>query len=389
VDGRRRTLDPQNTVQPFLFSAASNTCWLSTMQRRKLGSASAARRSRPSSADFGGKNINSRNNKPTSKFVGILSILAAASVCALVVSTSTAYSRARAETRDPPPASPQRLPSVRSRTGVAVGVPSSDAAAIDLSRYSPEFVTPCGSDSPHSRKRRHTVGRPFTINGASSSSFRQQDNKKEEDNARLNSFSDIYKNDVWGGEGGSGTGSLMSSTENVRKTLDLVVDRVKSELGVERVRLLDLPVGDFVWMRHWLANRTDVNYMGMDIVPHLIEEHSDEFKDRHDWAFQHHDIVKDPLSADYDVIFSRQMTQHLQTVDTLSVLRHFSASGKYLLISNYPNVTVNKVLPTNRWRYRPQNLNLAPFSLTDPLCEDDDGGGCISSLFKLPLLQWE
>jgi hypothetical protein len=201
---------------------------------------------------------------------------------------------------------------------------------------------------------------------------------------------------LWGGGeivngkqfGGSGPGSLMSSTVQVRKTLDIVIERTKLELGKDRIRMLDLPCGDLVWMKHYLNNRTDVDYTGMDIVGSLIAEHSKAFSDTHPWTFQQHDIVKDPLQVKYDLIFSRQMTQHLGTEDTMKVLQHFSEGASYLLITNYLDLTRNIPLNTNTaWRFRPQNFNISPYAITDPICEDEETG-CVNALYKLPLQQW-
>lgn len=218
--------------------------------------------------------------------------------------------------------------------------------------------------------------------------------KSEGDEPRAASFEKIYEDHEWGGGetingtqfGGSGPGSLMSSTEEVRKTLDAVIDRVKSELGKDRITLLDLPCGDLVWMKHYLQDRHDIDYTGMDIVGTLIESHTK----KHAWKFKQHDIVKDPLDEKYDLIFSRQMTQHLGTEDTMRVLQHFSDGGRYLLISNYPHVRRNTQLNVKQaYRFRQQNFNLGPYNLIDPLCEDEEMGGCVNNLYNLPLRQWE
>ena len=164
---------------------------------------------------------------------------------------------------------------------------------------------------------------------------------------------------------------------------------MKSELGKERITLLDLPCGDLVWMKNYLQQRHDIDYTGMDIVPLLIANHSQAYTQKHSWKFKQHDIVKDPLNENYDLIFSRQMTQHLGTEDTMRVLDHFSDGASYLLISNYPKVKSNIGLNTKTpYRFRQQNFNILPYSLTDPICEDEEAGHCMNYLYKLPLRQW-
>ena len=121
----------------------------------------------------------------------------------------------------------------------------------------------------------------------------------------------------------------------------------------------------------------------------LIANHSQAYTQKHSWKFKQHDIVKDPLNENYDLIFSRQMTQHLGTEDTMRVLDHFSDGASYLLISNYPKVKSNIGLNTKTpYRFRQQNFNILPYSLTDPICEDEEAGHCMNYLYKLPLRQW-
>ena len=74
------------------------------------------------------------------------------------------------------------------------------------------------------------------------------------------------------------------------------------------------------------------------------------------------------------------MTQHLGTEDTMRVLQHFSDGGRYLLISNYPHVRRNTQLNVKQvYRFRQQNFNLGPYNLIDPLCEDEEMGGCVTT----------
>lgn len=108
----------------------------------------------------------------------------------------------------------------------------------------------------------------------------------------------------------------------------------------------------------------------------LIANHSQAYTQKHSWKFKQHDIVKDPLDENYDLIFSRQMTQHLGTEDTMRVLDHFSDGASYLLITKTP------------YRFRQQNFNILPYSLTDPICKDEEAGQCMNYLYKLPLQQY-
>ena len=220
---------------------------------------------------------------------------------------------------------------------------------------------------------------------------------KESPSHRLEMFSQIFKKRVWNigmqeVEGysdiqSSGLGSTPFNTRETVQILDHVVAKVKQELNISRISLLDLPCGDMVWMNRYLDNRSDIDYVGMDIVPALINRHRSKYAH---WKFFQHDIVDLPLSNSFDVILSRQMTQHLTNHDTIRALKHFSESGsKYLLITDYPSSDYNGEILTDKLdRHRRQNLLLPPFQLTPPVCAGHDGrlGGWLS-LWKLPLLQ--
>ena len=87
--------------------------------------------------------------------------------------------------------------------------------------------------------------------------------------------------------------------------LHVIVGQLKQYLGVDRVRLLDVPCGDLQWMGRFLQSRTDVEYTGMDIVGEVIDHHRKMFSDR-PWKFLNVDIVSEPIDVtEYDLIMMR------------------------------------------------------------------------------------
>lgn len=88
---------------------------------------------------------------------------------------------------------------------------------------------------------------------------------------------------------GSGPGSLISSTEKVRKTLDAIIYKIKIEKGEERISMLDLPCGDMVWMRHYLELQAAVDYTGMDMAESMIDHHNNMLGVKNPWKFEQHD----------------------------------------------------------------------------------------------------
>eukprot|EP00092_Neocalanus_flemingeri_P008003 GFUD01008635.1.p1 GENE.GFUD01008635.1~~GFUD01008635.1.p1 ORF type:complete len:329 (+),score=89.43 GFUD01008635.1:265-1251(+) len=197
--------------------------------------------------------------------------------------------------------------------------------------------------------------------------------KSESSGHRKDSFVEIYAKNAWGKESKSGPGSLLPSTIRIRNILDLLVEKLKTHLNKDKIRILDSSCGDMTWMPTFLRGRTDVIFTGFDIVPDNIENHRNKFKDEN-WNFEVHDIVTDSLNSTYDLILSRHTTQHLKTADVLKVIHNFIASGsKYFLTTNYPQATSNKDLEEDsQYRHRLLNLVLGPFYLPPPICAAKD-----------------
>ena len=218
----------------------------------------------------------------------------------------------------------------------------------------------------------------------------------ENEASRKASFSKIFTKKLWGGTKntrlyGSGPGSTLERTANIRRLLAVVIDQLKVILHVDRIRMLDIPCGDMAWMPVFLSGRSDVDYTGMDIVPAIIDSHREYFKNNSSMSFVTQDVVKKKLNKSYDLIFTRQMTQHLTTVDTVSTLYHFERSGsRFLLATTAPHIRYNRELTfaDSGWvyRFRLQNLMISPYWLRNPVCLgwEQTGEPDVMALWKLP-----
>jgi len=174
-------------------------------------------------------------------------------------------------------------------------------------------------------------------------------------------------------------------------SLDVIINELKRHLGTERVRLLDVPCGDLQWMSRFLQTRSDVDYTGVDIVSSVIERHRSTFADR-GWKFLNFDIVSESINvADYDLIMTRMMMQHLVHTDVIRILHKFSnvttlQRPVFLLASTFSSTDINRILDLHSSiRYEPLNLEIAPFRLEPPLCLSGDGPSHFMGLWRLPL----
>jgi hypothetical protein len=107
------------------------------------------------------------------------------------------------------------------------------------------------------------------------------------------------------------------------------------ELAIKSV--LDLPCGDFNWMR---LLDLDLDYTGADIVTEVIEQNQ-RMCGRPRRRFQILDITKDPIPT-VDLIFCRDLLVHLSFREIEDALANIALSGsRYLLTTTFPSRDLN------------------------------------------------
>jgi len=170
-------------------------------------------------------------------------------------------------------------------------------------------------------------------------------------------FTRIYRRNVWGNaESVSGVGSTLRETEVIRRGLPAILERISART------LLDLPCGDFNWMKGVNLN-VDI-YIGGDIVRELVELNAQRYGNDQR-RFVTLDITRDRL-PEVDVILCRDCLGHFEFADIFLALCNFKHSkSKYLLTTTYPSVRENEDIFSSDWR--PINLQSDPFCFPEPL----------------------
>lgn len=193
-------------------------------------------------------------------------------------------------------------------------------------------------------------------------------------------FTTIYRENQWDdADSRSGSGSTLVATARLRVALPDIL----REHGIRT--MLDVPCGDFHWMRTVELGR--VEYTGADIVPDVIAANAAR------WAqpgrrFVVLDASRDPIPR-ADLILCRDLFIHLSSARIHRVLEAFRASGAtWLAASTYTNCPTNQDVRTGS--YRAVNMQAAPFHFPAPtllLPEDDLTGHTAKSLglWRLPL----
>lgn len=179
-------------------------------------------------------------------------------------------------------------------------------------------------------------------------------------------FKTIYELNWWGSpESRSGTGSTLAYTANLRRLLPELVSRFQVKT------IYDAPCGDFNWMRHILPS-LDVDYLGADIVPPLIEENSNRFSGSN-CRFVVANIISDRI-PNVDLWICRDCLFHFSYRDIYLTLSNFARSETaYLLTTTYVNETGFANTDIRTGDARPIDLFAPPFCLPrSPLFVVDD-----------------
>jgi len=174
----------------------------------------------------------------------------------------------------------------------------------------------------------------------------------------MNIFTKIYKENLWNSqESKSGIGSELQHTQVLIEELPKLLH--KYNIGT----ILDIPCGDYNWMKEIDLDGTDISYIGADIVPELIQENKRKYHGSEAWSVL--DIVNDPLPR-MELVIVRDCLGHLSEDNARRAIRNIKKSGsKYLLATCCTKTTSNINIIEGGWH--PINLMIFPYNMI-PLC---------------------
>ena len=191
------------------------------------------------------------------------------------------------------------------------------------------------------------------------------------DNYHETIFTRIWSENLWGDpESRSGTGSSLSQTACLRQEL--------AELLKEFLvrRLLDIPCGDFNWMKE-VPFPLGLVYVGGDIVEEMVITNGARYGND-SVSFRKMNILRDPLPR-VDLVVCRDCFIHFGFEDIFDAIRNLKRSGStYLLTTHWAGVRDNLDIRTGQ-RGRPLNLTRPPFDfppalrLIDEQCTEGSG----------------
>ena len=144
-------------------------------------------------------------------------------------------------------------------------------------------------------------------------------------------FRRVYAGGAWGTDEEAGFSSGTGSRGVIADQYCSWVTRFIRERGFRSIA--DLGCGDFC-IGGRIVQQTGANYIGVDIVPELIEHHRAAFA-RPGISFECLDITNDALPA-ADLCLVRQVFQHLSNAQILSALDKLSPYPLALISEHVP-----------------------------------------------------
>ncbi len=146
-------------------------------------------------------------------------------------------------------------------------------------------------------------------------------------------FTKIYFSNEWCGETPSGPGSSIQYTENLRAQLPIIFKKYNIKT------IFDAPCGDLNWMKLILAQNSEINYIGADIVEEIVKRNTEQYS-KNNINFVELDIIKDPLPQ-ADLMICRDCLFHLSVSDVQKFIKNFIKSNiSYLLTTCHFDVDV-------------------------------------------------
>jgi hypothetical protein len=166
-------------------------------------------------------------------------------------------------------------------------------------------------------------------------------------------FEFIFQKKMWGnGESISGNGSSLLQTATIRVEIPRLMELFEFK------SLLDVPCGDFNWMKN--VDLSEIQYFGADIVADLITENQCQYVSENR-TFLVANLATDALPLT-DVVLVRDCFVHFSNDLIFQSLQNLKRQGfSYLLTTSFTKKIANHDIISGDWR--PINLEIKPFNL--------------------------
>lgn len=221
--------------------------------------------------------------------------------------------------------------------------------------------------------------------------YRARDSLKEYRNLPPQQvFSQIYENGAWGKSDDPSQPFFSGSGSHDKTIVSTYIDAIQNFLPAfaEKPDVIDLGCGDF-----FIGSKIRQlcgNYIACDIVPKLIDFNREKYKALN-VDFRVLDLTSDELPTG-DIVFIRQVLQHLSNEQILRALPKISSKYKYLVLTEHWPATqdfkhnIDKPAGPDIRTYIESGIVLTspPFNLRPKnerkLCQVNDPDGIITTM---------
>lgn len=168
-------------------------------------------------------------------------------------------------------------------------------------------------------------------------------------------FSKIYSKNIWGG---SGMGSTIEYTESYRiKLMEFI-----REFGCKSV--VDIGCGD--WQFSSAVDWSGIDYLGIDVVQSLIDNHNEKYK-KENINFSKVDVIKERNCLPFsDFFILKDVIQHWPTEVINKILPELQKKCKYILITNCSH-QASEDQDISLGDFRPLSHMMQPLSKFEPV----------------------
>jgi hypothetical protein len=156
-------------------------------------------------------------------------------------------------------------------------------------------------------------------------------NRRNADRSVRDVFTEVYIKGEWGTRNGRFCSGPGSATDSITQPYIKMIIEFLQSIDQEKT-VVDLGCGDFEIGKHFIPYCSE--YIGVDIVPNLIEKHELTNWGEH-VKFICSDIIADDL-PDGDICFLRQVLQHLSNDQIAKILPKLKKYKVIFITEDYP-----------------------------------------------------
>ncbi|AEQ32808.1 class I SAM-dependent methyltransferase [Megavirus chiliensis] len=169
-------------------------------------------------------------------------------------------------------------------------------------------------------------------------------------------FTNIYNVGTWGNGSGPGSNPIYN------KEYIEVLKRLFDDLEIKSI--VDIGCGDWQFSR--FIDFGNINYLGLDIVPHLIE-YNNKFFGKKNIIFKYLDAINNAdLVENTDMIILKDVVQHWPTKIIIKVLNILKTKTKYILLTNCCHQQ-DPLQNIKLGEYRPLSYKMYPLKIFKPI----------------------